>query len=139
MREQKKKEKEEKQRKKVATAEKRAAAAEKRAAVAEKKATIEAEKKATAEAKQAEKLVGDEVNRKRQAASYTTRVKQPRLGTDANVPSSSHNATTSPNVDQVKMSVAYVSRCIKKMKKMMTGSSVLVADGCMKGVSLMSL
>ena len=108
MREQKKKEREEEQRKrKAAPAEKRAAAAKKRAAVAEKKATIEAEKKATAEAKKAAAearkaavAVGDELNRRRKTASYTTQAKQPRLGTDADVPSSSHTVTTSPNVDE---------------------------------------
>ena len=121
MREQKKKEREEEQRKKkAAAAEKRAAAAEKRAAAAERKATIEAEKKAAAEAKkaaaeakkaaaearkaaavgkQAEKVVGDELSRKRQAASYTTRAKQSRLDSDANVPTSSHTVNTTAIVD----------------------------------------
>ena len=43
-------------------------------------------------------MIGDELNRKQQAASYTTRAKQPRLGIDANVPSTSCTVTTSPNV-----------------------------------------
>ena len=109
MREQKKKEREEEQRKRKATA------AKKRAAVYAEKATIEAEKKAAAEAKKAAAearkaaaAVGDELNRKQQVASYTTQAKQPRLGTDADIPFSSHSVTTSQNVDENECCVCFL-------------------------------
>ena len=110
MREQKKLEREEEQKKR------KAAAAEKRAAAAERRVTKEAEKKAIAEAKraaaeakkivekQAERPVGDELSRKRQAASYTIRAKQPRLGSN---PSSSHGLTTSVDVDENECCVCF--------------------------------